>query len=588
MEDDRTSLAMTMTLATTTGSLSSVRPYLLVITDEHARRDVITRDGSLVLGRDDGADVVVKHKSVSRRHARLDVNGTLIEITDLESHNGTRINGRSLEGTERVVSGDVITLGEATVVLRSGVRRSRQLRLRDITEISSRLEQELDRALLYDRPLSVLALRLGQAVSPATLTPLIATTLRPIDVIGLEKDVLVVLAPESDGPSAEALAHRLVEALTIAAPRIRAGVATCPGDGSDADGLIEAASKAALGGGRVNRVLEASTRVELEGRDAVVADPAMQRIYDLLKRLAGSELTVLVSGETGVGKELAARAVHGWSARKAGPFVPVNCAALTESLVESELFGHQRGAFTGADRDKAGFFEAAQGGTLFLDEIGELSAAVQAKLLRALDNREITRVGATAPIAIDVRVVAATNRDLPTEVSAGRFRKDLYYRLGAATVVIPPLRDRPRDIPALARSLLADVCKAESRAPMTISDGAMRHLLRHEFPGNVRELYNAMRYGAATAEGDVLESWHLPGPMVAGIGNDDAGDTGAEPTSAVRFRNLSDEVADLEKRRMAEALEAADGNQSQAAKLIGMPRRTFTTKMGKYGLRERD
>jgi len=369
--------------------------------------------------------------------------------------------------------------------------------------------------------------------------------------------------------------------------RARAGVATFPRDGASAATLLDAA-RAALPQQRTDKdrgvgcAGSAAQRFELHERVAIVAEPAMLRIYELLERLAAADLPVLVHGETGVGKELAARAVHGWSARKNGPFVPVNCAALAETLAESELFGHRRGAFTGAVADKIGYVEAAHQGTLFLDEVGELSAPLQAKLLRALDSGEVTRVGDTEPRTVDVRVVAATNRDLQQEIHEGRFREDLYYRLCAATVVVPPLRDRPRDILPLANSLLAEACAAAKRAPMSLSDASMRLLLRYPFPGNVRELANAIRYAVATCDADTVEPWHLPGTTVAEQ-PEQAADTNEVPR---RFRPIADEIAELEQRRMAEALEAAAGVQTRAAELISMPRRTFTTKMRKYGLRE--
>jgi two-component system, NtrC family, response regulator AtoC len=323
----------------------------------------------------------------------------------------------------------------------------------------------------------------------------------------------------------------------------------------------------------------AEPTLTLGDRALVVADPAMLGVYDLLRRLARSELPVLLQGETGAGKEMAAWALHAWSPRAGGPFVPVNCAALPETLVESELFGCRRGAFSGADRDRIGLFESASGGTLFLDEVGELSPAAQAKLLRALDGKEITRLGAVTATPVDTRVVAATNRDLAALVAASRFREDLYFRLNAAQVALPALRQRPLDIPVLAATLLARACARAGRRPMRISDHALQMLEAHDFPGNVRELANAMEYAAAIADGEVLEPHHLP-PRVSRRTEPAVLETGG-PT---RGRRIADELAELEKRRMQEALAGCGGNQSRAAELIGMPRRTFVTKLARYGL----
>jgi len=323
-----------------------------------------------------------------------------------------------------------------------------------------------------------------------------------------------------------------------------------------------------------------STRVVLGDREVIVADPAMVRIFQLLARLGRGDLPVLVSGETGVGKENAAYAVHHGSPRRAGPFVVVNCAALPDNLVESELFGHDKGAFSGAIATKPGLLEVAQGGTVFLDEVGELPPAVQAKLLRALESHRITRIGGIREIEVDFRLVSATNRDLPAEVHAGRFRRDLLYRLAVATVEIPPLRERPGELEILARAFLDEGCRRVERPPLALSGAAMQRLAAHAWPGNVRELRNAMLLAAATANGDPVEAEDLrlvdappAAPAVRPPG------TALGPT-----RPVAQELEQLEQRRMAEALAACGGVHSHAAQLIGMPMRTFTTKVKQYGL----
>jgi two-component system response regulator AtoC len=288
--------------------------------------------------------------------------------------------------------------------------------------------------------------------------------------------------------------------------------------------------------------------------------------------------------------------VHHRSPRRAEPFVAVNCAALPETLAESVLFGHERGAFSGALAMQVGQFEAADHGTLFLDEVGELSLAIQAKLLRALDGRTIQRIGAPRERAIDVRVVTATNRDLRAEVTAGRFREDLYFRLCGAIVRVPPLRERPRELPVLARELLAQACERLGREVPAIGVRAMESLARHPWPGNVRELRHAMEFAAASLDGDEVETWHLP----EGIA--DEAEPASEPTapapaaalasitaapsSPSRFRPIAEEVRELERRRMIQALTATGGVQTRAAELLRMPRRTFVAKMRDYGLHE--
>jgi DNA-binding NtrC family response regulator len=338
-----------------------------------------------------------------------------------------------------------------------------------------------------------------------------------------------------------------------------------------------------------------SNRISLGDREVIVADPAMVRIYELLARLARGDLPVLVCGETGVGKEHAAFAVHHGSPRRTGPFVVVNCAAIQESLVESELFGHEKGAFSGATSTKPGLLQTADGGTAFLDEVGELAPGIQAKLLRVVESHRITRVGSVREQAVDFRLVTATNRDLPAEVQAGRFRRDLLYRLNGATVEIPPLRDRPREIEILAREFLDEACRRAERLPLSLSASALQRLEAHGWPGNVRELRNAMQLAAATVVGDVVEAADLR--LVNAVLGQGAGATGVATTSdaAVRapssagrpVRPIAEELEQLEALRMAEALAACGGVQIRAAELIGMPMRTFSSKVKQYGLTTR-
>jgi DNA-binding NtrC family response regulator len=336
-----------------------------------------------------------------------------------------------------------------------------------------------------------------------------------------------------------------------------------------------------------------ATRIALGDREVIVADPAMARIYELLARLARSDLAVLVCGETGVGKENAAFALHHGSPRRARPFVVVNCATIPDSLVESELFGHERGAFSGAAASKPGLLELADGGTVFLDEVGELPLAVQAKLLRAVETRTISRVGGTAPYAVDFRVVSATNRDLKAEVEGGRFRRDLLYRLNVATVELPPLRERPREIAVLARAFLDEGCRRAARPVLALSQAAVHRLATHGWPGNVRELRNAMLLAAATTVGNAVDAEHLPlTPHPGALAQPEATASVAaayraaasRSGAAAAPRSVAEEIEELEARRMAEALVQCNGVQVRAAERIGMPIRTFSTKAKLYGL----
>jgi len=309
----------------------------------------------------------------------------------------------------------------------------------------------------------------------------------------------------------------------------------------------------------------------------------MVQLYTVIQRLARSDIPVLIHGETGSGKENAAYALHHWSPRREQKLLTVNCAALPEQLIESELFGYERGAFSGADRARAGLFEAANGGTLFLDEVGELSAQAQAKLLRAVESKRISRLGSSEEREIDVRLVAATNRSLESEIKTGRFRQDLFFRLSAATVAIPPLRQRPQDLLLLARRFLEQACAALGRPVPAIAPATLRLLTEHAWPGNVRELKNAMDYLAATVTEPVLEPGALPRSILPEAVAAPVSATPA-PAEAAPLGDLYEEIRQLERRRIAEALEAASGVQVKAAELIGMPLRTFAGKVRLYGL----
>lgn len=330
-----------------------------------------------------------------------------------------------------------------------------------------------------------------------------------------------------------------------------------------------------------------------------IADSVMKQSYELIRRLARGTVPILIQGETGSGKELAAAAVHAFSGRSAGPFVSINCAAIPEQLAESELFGHERGAFSGAVVTKPGLLELAHGGTVLLDELGELPLPIQAKLLRVIETREILRVGDTRPRPIDIRIVAATNRDLSVEVESGRFRSDLYFRIGVAQVSIQPLRNCPLSLTVLPARFLADACAHLGRTPLAISAAASELLFRYRWPGNVRELKHAMDYAAAAANDAATEIGvaELPLTIVALAENEPPepqrdGRSTADPLSPCRntsvssttFRLIEDEVRELERTRMIEALAAMDGIQTKAAELIGMPLRTFVTKLKRYSI----
>jgi DNA-binding NtrC family response regulator/DNA-binding CsgD family transcriptional regulator len=319
----------------------------------------------------------------------------------------------------------------------------------------------------------------------------------------------------------------------------------------------------------------------------VLCDPVMEKLRNTILRVARFPAPVLILGETGVGKDVAASMLHELSPRSERPFLQINCAALPEPLMESELFGHERGAFSGADKCKPGLIEAASGGTVFLDEIGELSPVLQAKLLVAVEQRKIMRIGTLRPRAVDVRFVAASNRDLPSAVKAGRFRRDLLYRLGAITLTVPPLRERPSEIEPLARTFLDDICIRFGLDRMSLSDATVAVLEEYRWPGNVRELRNVIERAAILVEADVIEPYHLDLRPDFGIASRiDGAAAGLHPVDpdALDPALMVLGGAASERGRIEAALGQCGGNQRRAAEMLGIPLRTLVRRIARLDL----
>ncbi len=314
--------------------------------------------------------------------------------------------------------------------------------------------------------------------------------------------------------------------------------------------------------------------------DGIVGrSPAIREVFEAIRRVAPTDATVLVTGETGTGKELVARAIHRLSPRSHRPFIPVNCAALAEGVLESELFGHVKGAFTGAVRDKEGLFAAADGGSLFLDEVGDMGRRLQQRLLRVLQEREVTPVGATRVHAVDARVIAATNRDLKQDVKDGSFRQDLFYRLNIFHIHMPPLKERRGDIPILIEHTLRRLRERLPGSPdLECSPFAIRLLRRHEWPGNVRELAAVLESSAIRAGRGRIEAQHLP-ESVRGA------DPGTSHDPEAGYYRAPDDEAD-ERAEILAALDAAEGVRSRAAEILGMSRTTLWRKLKQYGLED--
>ena len=298
--------------------------------------------------------------------------------------------------------------------------------------------------------------------------------------------------------------------------------------------------------------------------------PAMRALLNNIALVAPSDATVLIHGESGTGKELVARALHASSGRSHGPLVTLNCAALNESLLESELFGHEKGAFTGADKRRDGRFVEANGGTLFLDEIGDISPLMQVRLLRAIQEREVQRVGSNQTLSVDVRLIAATHRDLAEEVSAGRFRQDLYYRLNVVTIDMPPLRQRREDIPPLARYFLQRYAERNRKAVQGFTPQAMDLLIHYAWPGNIRELENAIERAVVLLTGEFISERELPLAIV-----------GTPVMNAPHGDDVIQPLVDVEKEAILVALEKTGGNKTEAARQLGITRKTLLAKLSR-------
>ncbi len=308
--------------------------------------------------------------------------------------------------------------------------------------------------------------------------------------------------------------------------------------------------------------------------DLLGASPAMERAFELIERVGPTDASVLLTGESGTGKERAARALHDLSRRRSGPYVALNCAALPEQLFESELFGHLKGAFTGAERERQGLLRQASGGTLFLDEVGELPTALQPKLLRVLQEGRVRPLGADVEARVDVRLIVATNRDLGQDIAAGKFRADLYYRLAVITIHLPPLRERGDDVLLLAEHFLDAIADARGVRRPELGDDAEARLLAYPWPGNVRELRNWIEHAVAMSDGPVVHARHLPQGVVSVT---PAGRVASPPPEGLET------LDEVDRRHILKVMAAVQGNKSQAAKILGIDRKTLLARLQRYG-----
>jgi two-component system, NtrC family, response regulator AtoC len=573
------------------------KAWLILYHRDGSRTVEIVRGEPLVVGRTPPADVVIDDPSLSRQHARITLGEANAVVEDLGSTNGTWLGGDSVtKATLRV--GEEMAFGAVTAVLHlRGELRSPHLGLEGHDRFVGQLELDVARARFFGRPLAVFMLESahrGADISLRRWAPALLARLRPVDRAGVySSDIVEVVLPELGLDAAIKLAEALV-ATGDDASRLHCGVAVFPDCASSADRLLEAAREALHGGRASQAVVVAESQRQRTfaasgAADVVCASGAMKETLDLARRLGRGVIPVLLHGETGSGKEVVARFIHEHGPRRDKPLLAVNCAALPAQLVESTLFGHEKGAFTGAVQRHVGVFEAASGGTVFLDEIGELPADAQGKLLRVLETKTITRVGSTQEIAIDVRILAASYRDLEAMIADGTFRQDLFYRLNAVTMAVPPLRARIDDIAPLAERFLALANAANGTAVTQIEPEAMAALLRCSWPGNVRELRNAIERAVVIAEDDAVTLDDLPS-RVREVAQPPAPSTGERSGDRTLAGCFADEdfracMERLEQEVLLTSLRETSWNQSAAARRLRMPRRTLVHKIRLYGLK---
>ena len=554
---------------------------------------------SITVGRSPQAGVTVSDSSVSREHARFSFSDGVVTVEDMGSRNGVMLNGKLVQRAI-LKPEEQVTLGKVRVWFHENAGGSGRTApaggiLERYEDLRARAELELERARDEKFHLSVVVIRStdpkGEPVNRSWLR--IRARLGPSDAVTAYSPdaILVTLAAKSTADS-----RSRAKSLLTAGEMLVCGIAESPVCGQSFEALVAEAHAASLRASSKQRLVVApgpAPLVATPARRVIAMSPAFVGLLGEVDRLAVVDLPIVVTGESGSGKEVVAERLHFMGPRAKGPLCAVNCAAIPGELLESILFGHVRGAFTGADRDTQGVFLQADGGTLFLDEVAELSPTAQASLLRVLETQLVRPVGSTKDIRVDVRVVSATNADLEAMVAQGKFRSDLLFRIGAVTLHVPALRDRPEDVEALADLFIEQACE-RWRRPRPRITAALRMALRaYAWPGNARELRNVVERAIVISGAGELDVEHLPDRVRAGAGARDAGDSvgsmgasppvSAGPESENTVSNRS-RMAAYEIELIRAALRDSAGNRAKAAARIGMPLRTFMRKLKKHGL----
>ena len=585
------------------------RATVVVYAHDDTRLVELREGDSILVGRAPPADLVVEDMTISRQHARFSYREGQVEVEDLGSRNGTLVRGGRVTHAQ-LRSGDDVRLGGVAISIHLRGGAEPPLGISSYDQLLGRLEDELVRARTFGHQFSVVAVFAGSREEPSSpdpnrvvderhvsrWAPRVRDELRPVDAIAVHGPYSVlVLMPEANAQAAERVARRLARMTEDL--MLQCGIATYPETAKSAGALVSEAHTAARSGS-ANKPIQFGRNVPIEDQpEPVIQAASMQRLYGLADRIANNNVPVLILGETGTGKEVIARHVHRASHRGDKRMVVINCAALPPNLIESALFGHEKGAFTGADAQKKGVFEEGDQSTVFLDEVGELSPAAQAALLRVLETKRFSRVGSAREIEVDTRIVAATHRDLEAMVEAHTFRADLYYRLNTMTLKVPPLRDRKEEIAPLARAFLHQTVERWNTSARELAPATLELLYNYRWPGNVRELRNVIERAAVICTTANLEPEDLPERVRSPEGQVLPADLGVvrpldersatlrtlEELGSVPFR---DRIRDYEVKLITDALDAAGGNQSRAAEILRMPLRTLVHKIRTYGLKK--
>jgi DNA-binding NtrC family response regulator len=550
----------------------------------------------VVVGRDAPADVVISDRNLSRQHARFLLEKGALVVEDLGSTNGTRVRGELVQRAS-FRPGEPVSLGTVVVSAHAQSPLEPELQALDSHDrFCSALAQAVAEARYFDEPLCVMMIRASGGDHAehhvSRWCQRVSALLRPIDRLALySHDTVELLLPRLPAALAAARAQSIVELRRE--PALWCGLASFPESATTAERLLErcrAALQRASSSTPVAGAPSDASYTVSHGRGTghpIVVEPAMEQLFEAVDRLSRSTIPVLIYGETGTGKEVVARAIHERGPRNGRPLLCVNCGAIPRQLVESTLFGHTKGAFTGAEAASEGVFGAADGGTVLLDEIGELPLEAQVALLRVLETGRLARVGTPAEVVVDVRVLAATHRDLEAMCDDGSFRRDLFYRLDAVTLSIPPLRERPGEIVALVEHFLDNAMQSSSSRVTGISSEAMHALQRYHWPGNLRELRNTIERAVVIARGDRIAVEDLPQRVTKSTTSAEAAvrpeDSADDPSLDLRAR-----VRRFEAWAIIEALRAEGGNKTHAAKRLKMPFRTLMHKIKQLAIEPTD